>query len=230
MPRHLIIVPTDLERRELAPLLGGDGATVALCGFGIVAAAARTAQLVARERPERVILAGIAGRYDDDPAGDDEPGAAPVAGPAVGAAACFDAVACHGIGVGTGDRFTAAAALGWPQWPGDPPDPTAAIGDRITCRLPRSADVPRAGVLLTVAASSADADDARLRRMLFPAAVAEDMEGFAVALACRLAGVPCTIVRGISNVAGDRDKTRWQTTAALAAAAGLVRRLLAEDR
>ena len=65
---------------------------------------------------------------------------------------------------------------------------------------------------------------------IFPAAAAEDMEGFAVALACRLACVPCTIVRGISNTVGDRDTTRWQTTAALEAAAGIVRRLLAEER
>jgi len=222
MPRHLILVPTDLERRVVAPLLGGDGAAVALCGFGIAAAAARTAQLVAAVRPERVILAGIAGGFG---VGDDPEQPLPP-----GRAACFAAVACHGIGAGTGDRFTPAAALGWPQWPGDPPDPAAAIGDVIPCAVPAAAALPRAALLLTVAAASADDDDARLRRRLFPAAAAEDMEGFAVALACRLAGVPCTIVRGISNVVGDRDKARWRTTAALEAAAGLVRRLLVEDR
>jgi len=222
MPRHLILVPTDLERRVVAPLLGGDGAAVALCGFGIAAAAARTAQLVAAVRPERVILAGIAGGFG---AGDDPEQPLPP-----GRAACFAAVACHGIGAGTGDRFTPAAALGWPQWPGDPPDPAAAIGDVIPCAASAADDLPCAALLLTVAAASADDDDARLRRRLFPAAAAEDMEGFAVALACRLAGVPCTIVRGISNVVGDRDKARWRTTAALEAAAGLVRRLLVEDR
>ncbi|NBP89418.1 MAG: futalosine hydrolase, partial [Planctomycetia bacterium] len=48
---------------------------------------------------------------------------------------------------------------------------------------------------------------------------AEDMEGFAVALACRLAGVPCQIIRGISNRAGDRDKAHWQIEPALRAVA-----------
>jgi futalosine hydrolase len=56
------------------------------------------------------------------------------------------------------------------------------------------------------------------------------MEGFAVALACRLAGVPCTIVRGISNTVGDREKSRWQTAAAVTAAAAIVRQIVAEAR
>jgi futalosine hydrolase len=82
--------------------------------------------------------------------------------------------------------------------------------------------------LLTVCAASGSAADVAERRRLFPAAVAEDMEGFGVALACRLHGVPCAIIRGISNVAGDRDKARWATAEALAAAAALAHEFLAE--
>lgn len=241
MPRHLILFPTDLERRLAAPVLAagetaadrpageppaehhGARITVHLCGFGLAAAAARTAQLVAQLAPEHVILAGIAGRFT---AADNARDVAPP----LGAAACFSAVACHGIGVGSGEQFASAAALGWPQWPGDPPDPAAAIGDEIDCAISGRdlpADLPHAGLLLTVAAASADAAEARLRHRLHPAAVAEDMEGYAVALACRLAGVPCTIVRGFSNTVGDRDKSRWHTAAAVAAAAAIVRRLVA---
>jgi len=48
MPRHLILIPSEIEQRLLAPRLAAlrpaDDA-VELCGFGIVAAAARTAQL-----------------------------------------------------------------------------------------------------------------------------------------------------------------------------------------
>jgi futalosine hydrolase len=50
-----------------------------------------------------------------------------------------------------------------------------------------------------------------------------------VALACLLGGVPLGIVRGISNDAGDRDKSRWQIPAALTAAAELALRILAEE-
>jgi futalosine hydrolase len=216
MPRHLILIPTDLERRVVAPLIGADRATVALCGFGIAAAAARTAQLVAAVAPEAVVLVGIAGRLDDRLP--------------LGAAACFGTVACDGIGIGSGDAFVGAAALGWPQWPGDPPAAATAIGDVIDCAVPARPDLPRAALLVTAAAGSADSDDATRRRRRFPGAAAEDMEGFAVALACRLAGVPCTIIRGISNTAGDRDHARWRTSAALEAAAALVGRLIAEDR
>ena len=69
-----------------------------LCGFGIAAAAARTAQLIAALRPERVILVGIAGRLDDRLA--------------IGAATLFDSVACHGIGVGSGATGAAAMRTG----------------------------------------------------------------------------------------------------------------------
>jgi futalosine hydrolase len=55
---------------------------------------------------------------------------------------------------------------------------------------------------------------------------AEDMEGFAVAAACRLAGIPLDIVRGISNTAGDRDHSHGQIDAACRAAASLAAALL----
>jgi futalosine hydrolase len=39
--------------------------------------------------------------------------------------------------------------------------------------------------------------------------------------------VPCGIIRGISNAAGDRDHVRWQTAAALRAAAELALQVMA---
>lgn len=221
MPRHLILVPTALERRSLDPILApavATGCRVALCGFGPVAAAARTAQLLAEHVPERVLLVGIAGRLDDRLA--------------LGAAYRFEQVACFGIGVGSGGEFVPAGALGWQQWPGDA-DGTAPqigdqIGDLISCAAVGMVGGGRADLLLTVCAAAASAEDVRLRRHAFPAATAEDMEGFAVAFACRLRGVPVDIVRGISNTAGDRDKSHWQVAAALEAAGRLALQSLAE--
>lgn len=215
MPADLVLVPTAMERALLQPhldALPGPRPCVELCGFGVVAAAARTAGLLARHAPRRVILVGIAGRYDG--------------GPAVGAAAVFPRVACHGIGAGSGAAFVTAGALGWPQWPGDPPDAGREVGDTIDL----GGDPGAGATLLTVTAAAASAADVEDRRRRFPAAVAEDMEGFAVALACRLAGVPCGIVRGISNDAGDRDAARWPVRRALDAAAALLAGLLAGDR
>ncbi len=219
MPRYLIVVPTDFERRLVAPLLAVHApvdTAVELCGFGIAAAAARTSQLIAALRPERVILVGIAGRLDDRVA--------------IGEAMLFDAVACYGIGAGTGRRFIPAGALGWPHWTGDPTDAASAVGDVLPCAALEQADLLHAPLLLTVAAAAADDEDVRLRKRLFPEASAEEMEGFAVALACRLANVPCQIVRGISNTAGDRDTANWKTKAALESAADLTLRLLKANR
>jgi futalosine hydrolase len=229
MPRRLILVPTEMERRILAPILAPvmpQDCRLALCGFGPVAAAARTAQLLAEQAPERVLLVGIAGSLDDRLA--------------VGAAYHFDRVACYGIGAGSGGEFVSAETLGWHQWPGDTDgtsplrkgqhaDPSnASIGDLVVCGPGVGNGGGRADLLLTVCAAAANAEDVRLRRQTFPNAMAEDMEGFAVAFACRLRGVPVDLVRGISNVAADRDKSRWQVAAAVESAGRLAVQIVAE--
>lgn len=223
----LLLVPTELERRVLAPLLApllapslastsGTTGQIELCGFGPVAAAARTAGLLAIHRPARVVLVGIAGRLDDRLP--------------IGAAHLFDEVACFGIGAGSGRLFVPATRMGWPHWPGAPADPAVVIGDVIACDSLAPPGIPRAGLLLTACAAAGCADDVAERQTLYPAACAEDMEGFGVALACRLAGVPLDIVRGISNTAGDRDTNHWQIAPALAAAADITRRILETPR
>ena len=216
MRHSILLVPTELERGLIAPAVAaacGSAIRSELCGFGPVVAAARTAQLIAEHRPERVLLVGIAGRYADRLA--------------IGQAYAFERVACHGIGAGSGEAFVPAEAMGWPQWPGDGSDPATRIGDVLACtsgRLPAAA--ARAGLLLSACSASAGEGDVRSRLRLHPDAAAEDMEGFAVAAACRLAGVPLDIVRGISNTAGDRDLSRWQIEAACRAAAALAATLL----
>lgn len=210
----LILVPTELELARLphADHPSDDSARYALCGFGLVAAAARTMQLVQQYRPRRVWLVGIAGSLGDRLT--------------VGAAAEFSAVAIEGIGVGWHDRFQPAAAIGWQHWPGD--DDSAAIGDRLLLPTATEGD-HHPQLLLSVAAASQDADHARWRQQHFPQAVAEDMEGFAVATACQLAAVPCRIIRGISNQAGDRTLKNWKIDAALAAAARLLKERITRD-
>jgi futalosine hydrolase len=74
------------------------------------------------------------------------------------------------------------------------------------------------GTLLSVANASGSPAEAAGRARRHHGALAEDMEGFAVALACRRLAVPLTILRGVSNAAGERDRARWDLSAALAAA------------
>ena len=87
--------------------------------------------------------------------------------------------------------------------------------------------VERTRELLLTVCSAAQTEAETFQRLgHFPEAVAEDMEGFGVALACRLQGLPLTIVRGVSNRAGDRRVSQWAITPALVAAAELLHDVL----
>ena len=126
--------------------------------------------------------------------------------------------------------------MGWQQWPGDADgrsphggDPIGdEIGDLTSCAVGGDDGGGQADLLLTVCAAAASDEDVRLRKQTFPAAAAEDMEGFAVAFACRLRGVPVGIIRGISNTAGDRDTSRWQVATSLEAVGRLAMQVMAE--
>ena len=122
----------------------------------------------------------------------------------IGGALAAGSVRCHGIGVGEGPGHRGAAELGW--------SPGAVI--------PLAGD---GGELLTVTSAATGPDEAGERRRRYPSAVAEEMEGYAVALAATRSGVRLTIVRGISNVAGVRDG--WQLERGLVAARSLLEEL-----
>ena len=217
---ELVLFPTELELarfRDQGGLPTG-WALSAVAGFGPVAAAARTAQLLVRLRPRRVWLVGIAGAYD-------------VERHPTGTALLFERVASHGVGAGEGDAFSGPTELGFPQWPGSPEHDTPPIEEELALHVPDATpDELRAPLLLSTCAASAGADEAQRRRRRYPDAVAEDMEGFGVALACALERVPLCVVRGISNEVGDRDGRHWRIPAALAASRRVLLELLgAED-
>ena len=81
--------------------------------------------------------------------------------------------------------------------------------------------------IVSVAAASGDAEEARLLRTRRPGVVVEDMETWAVALAAADAGIPLRVLRAISNAAGDRDQAHWRIGAALAALRRALPRLFA---
>jgi futalosine hydrolase len=73
------------------------------------------------------------------------------------------------------------------------------------------------GLAVSVAEASGSPEQAAERRADHPGALIEEMEGYAVALAAITAGIPCTMVRGVSNQAGVRDRSHWRAPDALAA-------------
>lgn len=204
----LLCVPTAYERAVLERVdpdlvAPRPGVTTALVGFGPVAAAARAASLIARERPERLLLVGIAGAH--------------AGGPEVGEAIEAGEVVLDGVGAGEGPARLLPSDLGFPQWEDE--------HGRVDERLELDGEGP---LLVTACSAAADAEVALERAARFPGAAAEDMEAFGVALAARLAGVPLRVVRGISNRVGDRDRSRWRVEEALAAAAVRAREVLRE--
>lgn len=216
--KTLLLIPTAGERSELWNHLDPHAKSMMrwhceLCGFGLVASAAATMRAIQTHQPARVILAGIAGGLSD--------------AASVGSAHWFDQAICDGIGVGEGDQFASAESLGWQQWPilGSPgTDETSApaVGDKIQLARPERlpADESVTNTLISVCAASSDDVMASRRGSLAgtmdrDAVIAEDMEAFGVAMACQMTSTPCMVVRGISNVAGDRNHSRWQITAAL---------------
>jgi futalosine hydrolase len=122
----------------------------------------------------------------------------------VGSAVVAGSVTCDGIGAG-----------------GQTP---AELGFGTADVLPLFGDGPE---VVSVATASADAAAAAAVAARHPGAIAEEMEGYAVALAARRFGVRLAIVRGISNRAGDRDPAGWRLADALAAAAARLPELLA---
>jgi futalosine hydrolase len=200
-PKWLVLIPTELERTCVVDVLRIPNSVVEICGFGPVVPAARTVQLIHEHRPDRVLLIGIAGNYD--------------LMLEVGTAFSFSQVACYGVGVGHGETFQTAQEMGWHHWPDD--NENRAIVDLI----PLAPLTSIASQILTVCSASENQEDVQLRLKKFPSALAEDMEGFAVAAACRICDVPVSIVRGFSNRAGDRDKSNWKIADALSAAVEL---------
>lgn len=205
----LFLTPTDFERNKVAAALRKRASPASfefhLCGFGPISAAAKTMQLLAAQSPNEVVLLGIAGTYQQ------WTGANPVA-----TATQFDNILCDGIGVGEGDQFRSAATLGWQQWADA--DEDQSIGDVLSCHRPQGNPLREARDLLTVCSASDNLEDAKRRSDRHPSAAGEDMETFGVAMACKMFGVKLQVIRGFSNLAGDRDKSNWRIDDALEAA------------
>ena len=201
----LLLVPTRMELSRLA-LPSAIARRAEICGFGPVAAAARTAQLLATTDADVVLLAGIAGAYDAERI------------VPIGSAVWCDDVTLDGVGAGEGEAFLSSDQLGFPLLELD--DGTPVASTLPACVAPERPSEGNGNVghigALTVCAASGDAAQALRRKTLHPHATIEEMEGFGVALSAKLFGVDFAMVRGVSNVAGDRHVATWSIDEALA--------------
>lgn len=198
----LVVVATEAERPPGAP-------DVLVCGVGKTGAAAALASRLA-DGPAvgAVVCCGVAGAY-------------PASGLAVGDVVVATEVAILDEGLEAGDRFVPFARPGM-DVPGAAWTPCdAALVDRLVSGPPQSFQVAAGRVAtVSVCAGTARLADERGRT----GALAEGMEGAALAHVARRRGVPFVEVRGISNPCGRRDgapfdlETAARNAAAVAAA------------
>jgi len=228
----LIVAATEMELRDLLAELhdprpiGGDAwpsawlgrlrkrhVALVACGVGKASAATAVASLAASVRPSACLMTGIAGAY----VGAFVP---------VGAAVCAASETDLDAGVAYRSAVASLAEIPLPRVPADarserpdlfevfPTDPrwTAALAG--ACG---AVPVPFA----TSDAIAGDLDVAAERAGRSGASV-ESMEGAGAALACARLGLPFAEVRGVSNVAGVRDKAAWNVGGAVRAASAAV--------
>uniref|UniRef100_UPI0006E4470D futalosine hydrolase n=1 Tax=Streptomyces atriruber TaxID=545121 RepID=UPI0006E4470D len=168
------------------------------------AAAAGTATALARAAAEGrpfglVVSAGIGGGF---------PSGLPPAAP-VGSLVVADEITVADLGAETPDGFAPVTELGF-----------GAVTHRPPPSLVREvADACGAatGTVLTVSTVTGSAERAAGLRLRHPRALAEAMEGFGVAEAAALHGLPVLEVRAVSNPVGPRDRAAWRIGDALSA-------------
>jgi purine-nucleoside phosphorylase len=167
----------------------------AVVGVGAIEAAAGTARLLERQRPELLILIGTAGVY---PGGGDDV--------AIENACVAGRISLVSHAVTRGVAYLPA------------PLPVAVAGPSAPGRqIARTGGVPVVDVACPVAITRSRAAARALART--SGASLENLEAFAVARAAAAARVPFAAVLGVANQVGPRAHLQWRAHAAAAAAA-----------
>ena len=193
----LVCIATEIEGRLLRERLGTSADARIVCtGVGPVNAAHAVTLEILRQRPDAIVVCGVGGAYGGS-------------GLQVGEVACAD-VECYGdLGAATPSGFLDMKALGFPVVE----SPGPLYNDLPMQLWP----VDRRVKFVTVSTCSGTDAAARTLEARTGGAV-ENMEGAAVAHVACLHGIPVGEVRGISNIATDRDPSRWRLTEAAIAA------------
>jgi futalosine hydrolase len=190
----LVVTAVSAEADAVRAGADPDHVVVEAVGVGPAAAGAGTARLLATGRYKAVISAGIAGGF---------PGRASVGATVLGARSI-----AADLGAESPDGFLPVEELGFgrSRVESDP-----ALIKALAAALPEAV----VGDVLTLATVTGTAATAERLAARFPAAVAEAMEGFGVAVAA--GDLPFAEVRAISNPVGPRDRAAWRLKEAFAA-------------
>lgn len=169
----------------------------AICGIGAAAAAMSTTWLTSRFQPDQVILAGIAGAFQQSQC------------------KLTDVVQVSSdrmadLGYETNQQLMGLDQMGLPLWQGQ----ETTLGSHFELPLwDKQAPASQAITVNRITASEARAEQLWTQF----ATDLEQMEGAGVALACEMLQVPCFHLRAISNYVGPRDPQAWCIEEACAA-------------
>ncbi|MEU1756232.1 futalosine hydrolase [Micromonospora matsumotoense] len=203
----LVLTAVPAEAEAVRAGLTDPTVTVRAIGVGPAVAGATTARLLALAeaagRPYRaVVSAGIAGGFA---------GRAPVGGTVLASRS----VAAD-LGAESPTGFIPVDELGMPpELLGGGPtiDADPALLGALRAALPDAV----VGAVLTVSTVTGTAASTTALADRHPDAVAEAMEGYAVAVAAAQAGVPFAELRTVSNPIGPRDRDGWRMREAFTA-------------
>lgn len=186
----LICTATEFESAILRERLSHDTSVRILhTGVGAVNAAYSVTSAILLDKPRAIVLCGIGGAY-------------PSSGLRVGDAVCAETEIYGDLGAQTPTGFLDMKALGFPVVTSN----SGPLYNELPMQLfPADRRVRFVTVsMCTGTRERASEIEVRTR------GVVENMEGAAVAHVAHLHGIPVGEVRGISNIATDRDKSTWQ--------------------
>ncbi|MFA5353377.1 MAG: futalosine hydrolase, partial [Thermodesulfovibrionales bacterium] len=167
--------------------LSGRAFVLSICGVGKTNAAHGTTLLIERFRPSQIISIGVAGAY-------------PSSGLEIGDIALAEQEVHGDEGLLLGESFRGMDALGLPLVRVEGKE----FYNRFPLSIPPALEAVRKGVFITVSSCTGTIKRGKEMEELFQG-ICENMEGAAVAQICTLSGIPCTEIRGISNLIEDRD-------------------------
>jgi futalosine hydrolase len=198
--RCLIVTAVEAERAAVERGLSAEAravTTLLVGGVGAAAVAAATAAMLAGERHDVVVSAGIGGVF-------------PQAG-RIGDLLVAERIIAADLGADGPEGFQSVEELGFGTTVLE-----ALPVDGLKVSLDAAGfDVVR-GDLLTVNTATGTAERAAWLRARHPQSVGEAMEGYGVAVAAALFGLPVAEVRAASNLIGPRDRAAWRIGEALA--------------
>ncbi|TCZ79880.1 futalosine hydrolase [Paenibacillus albiflavus] len=199
--RILIMTAVEAEREAVLRGLQADNRfDVKLAGVGPAAAGANTAFALQNEHYGLVISAGIGGGF--------------IGQADIGSIVISSEIIAADLGAETPDGYLSVDELGFgsSRISVDP-----EIINKVTAAL-SDAHLPTiARPILTVTTVTGSQETALELSKRVPGATAEAMEGYGVAIAAQIQGIPAIEIRAISNAVGPRDRSAWRIGEALQA-------------